>query len=53
MDFRYDLADVWANYEEQNQKKVFIKLVLNEDLKKEAAKYLESNKVSETFVYPR
>ncbi len=52
MDFRYDLADHWASYEEQNKKRVFIKLVIDEILKEEAAKYLESNNISEKFVYP-
>ena len=52
MDFRYDVADVWAGYESKNNKRVFIKLILNEDLKNSAAEYLESNGFSEEFVYP-
>jgi len=34
-------------------KRVFIKLILNEDLKNSAAEYLESNGVIEEFVYPK
>ncbi|MFH1351462.1 MAG: hypothetical protein ABII26_11095 [Pseudomonadota bacterium] len=52
MDYRYDVADVWSSYEEQNKKRVFIKLILNEGLKTKAAKYLESIKVTENVVYP-
>ena len=52
MDFRYDLADIWARYENENKKRVFIKLILNEDLKNSAAKYLESQGVKEDSVYP-
>jgi hypothetical protein len=52
MDFRYDLADVWASYENQNDKRVFIKLILSDDLKISAVKYLESNGVTEDLVYP-
>ena len=52
MDFRYDVADIWASYENQNDKRVFIKLILNEDLKNSAVKYLESQGVTEDSVYP-
>ena len=52
MDFRYDLADIWARYENKNKKRVFIKLILNEDLKDSAVKYLESQGVKEDSVYP-
>ena len=52
MDFRDDLADVWASYENKNKKRVFIKLILNEDLKNSAVKYLESQGVKEDSVYP-
>jgi hypothetical protein len=52
MDFSYDVADIWANYENQNNKRVFIKLILNEDLKNSAVKYLESQGVTEDLVYP-
>lgn len=53
MDFRYDLADVWASYENQNDKRVFIRLILSDDLKINAAKYLETKGVNEDFVYPK
>ncbi len=52
MDFRYDVADIWASYENQNNKRVFIKLILNEELKNSAVKYLESQGVTEDLVYP-
>ena len=52
MDFRYDLPDVWASYENKNKKRVFIKLILSENLKDHAAKYLESKCVTEDSVYP-
>jgi len=52
MDYRYDLADVWSGYEERNNKRVFVKLILAESLKHDAANYLESIKVTEDVVYP-
>ena len=53
MDFRYDLADVWTSYENKNKKRVFIKLILREDLKSGAVKHLESQGVTEDSVYPK
>ncbi len=50
MDFRHDLADIWAPHE--NEKRVFIKLILSEDLKNSAVKYLESQGATEDFAYP-
>jgi hypothetical protein len=52
MDFRYDLADIWASYENKNQKRVFITLIITENIKKDVAKYLESNGITEQKVYP-
>lgn len=52
MDFRYDMADIWANYEYQNDKRVFIKLILNEDLKPSVGEYLEPKGITEKMVYP-
>jgi hypothetical protein len=52
MDFRYDVAEMWAGYERQNNKRVFIKLILSENLKPDVAKYLQSKNVSEDVVYP-
>jgi hypothetical protein len=52
MDFRYDLADLWAPYENENKKKVFIKLILNENLKNSASEYLKKKGVTEDLVYP-
>lgn len=52
MDFRYDLADVWASYELQGNERVFIKIRILQDLKPGIAKYLESRNVTEDHVYP-
>jgi len=52
MDFRYDVVDIWADYEMRNNKRVFIKLILSENLKLDAAKYLQSKNVLEDVVYP-
>lgn len=52
MDFRYDLADIWGSYEDQHQKKVFIKLIVPEKAKVKAAEYLEAKNVTEEYVYP-
>jgi len=52
MDFRYDLADVWASYELQGNEKVFVKLHILQSLKHELAKYLESKGITEEYVYP-
>ena len=52
MDFRYDVADIWAGYEKQYSKRVFIKLTLNENLKESAAKYLDTEGVTDDHVYP-
>jgi len=52
MDYRYDVAEVWAGFENHNKKQVFIKLILNEDLKGEAAMYLEKREITESYVYP-
>jgi len=52
MDFRYDLADVWASYELQEKQRVFVKLRILEHLKAEMADYLESQCITEEHVYP-
>ena len=54
MDFRYDLADIWASYENTSMKKkrVFVKLILDEALKTDAALYLESKRITEDLIYP-
>lgn len=52
MDYRYDVADVWAGFENHNKKRVFIKLILKEDLKGEASKYLDKREITESYVYP-
>ena len=52
MDYRYDVAEIWAGNEVHNNKGVFIKLILNENLKQSAAEYLQVRGISEEFVYP-
>jgi hypothetical protein len=52
MDFRYDLADIWANNEVHMNTRIFKKLVLREDQKVDAAKYLDSKGITENVVYP-
>lgn len=52
MDFRYDLAEVWASYELQGNEQVFIKIRILQNLKPGIAKYLESRDVTEDHVYP-
>lgn len=52
MDFRYDIADIWANLESQRKKRIFVKLIIPEETKEALAQYLESKGVSEDNVYP-
>ncbi len=52
MDFRYDLADVWASYEMQKLKKVFVKLIIQDAIKRQLPNYLESKGITENIVYP-
>ena len=52
MDFRYDLAAVWASYETQGNEKVFVKLRIQQYLKSDLAKYLDSKSITEDHVYP-
>ncbi len=52
MDFRYDLADVWANYDKERDEKTFFKIHILEAIKYELADHLESRGVSEEHVYP-
>lgn len=52
MDFRYDLADVWYSYDKDKNETAFIKFDIQDAIKHELAKYLESNGVSEERVYP-
>ena len=53
MDFRYDLADVWASYELQGNEKVFVKLRIQQHIKSALARYLDSQSVTEGHVYPQ
>ena len=50
-DFRYDVADVWVIVERQRKKRIFVKLIIREDIKDALAQYLESKGVSEDNVY--
>ncbi|WP_428592336.1 hypothetical protein [Sphaerochaeta sp.] len=52
MDFRYDLADVWASHESQANQSVFIKLCVPQNLKTGLAEYLEAQAITEEYVYP-
>lgn len=52
MDFRYDIVHVWASYEKQKSTKIFVGLIMTNGIKKECAKHLETNKVTEEIVYP-
>ena len=52
MDFRYDLADIWFSYEEKMNKRVFVTLIITENLKKKGANYLDSRGITEDKVYP-
>ncbi len=52
MNFSFDLAGIWAQYEKQKAKKVFIKLILKNSLKKDAAEYLTNKGFTETSIYP-
>lgn len=52
MDFRYDLADVWACYDRKQKNNTFIKIHIKETIKHDLAKYLHSKKVSEQHVFP-
>lgn len=52
MDFRYDIADIWVSYENQNNKIVSITLIITENIKKSVANHLESIYFTENTVYP-
>lgn len=52
MDYRYDLADLWVAYENEQKKKLFITLIMLNKLKSTAAKYLAKAGVTEGLVYP-
>lgn len=52
MDFRYDLADVWASYDKEKNNKTFIKIHIQDTIKHDLANHLESKGVSEEHVFP-
>lgn len=52
MDYRYDLADLWAAYENMHNKKLFVTLILTENLKSASSKYLSKAGVTEDVIYP-
>lgn len=52
MDFRYDLADVWASYESHGNHKTFVKMRILRHLKQGLTRHLESQNITEDLVYP-
>lgn len=52
MNFSYSLSDVWEQYEKGNNTKVFLKIVIDKDMKNEISDYLNEKGVSENHVYP-
>ncbi len=52
MDYSKDLAEHWCAYERDNKKKVFIKLIIKNEIKQEIAEYLEKHGINEKFIYP-
>lgn len=52
MDFRYDLADVWASFDKEKDNKAFIKIHIQDTIKHKIANYLDSRGVSEEHVFP-
>lgn len=52
MDYRYDLADLWAARENKQKKRLFITVIIMDKLKKDSALFLEKNGLSEALVYP-
>jgi hypothetical protein len=52
MDFRYDLADIWANSDKIGNNMTFIKIHILKEIKKELAKHLEQNRITEDYVFP-
>lgn len=48
-DYRCDIANAWVTYEEKYAKRVFIKLILKEEFKAEAAKYLVAKGLTNNF----
>jgi len=51
LDFRYNLAEIWAAYEEQHNQQVFVSLLLTENTKKGVANYLETSGITEEIAY--
>jgi len=51
MDFRYDLAAIWADYENRQEKKVYVKLILPGEAKLEALNYLKARNIDENYVF--
>lgn len=50
--FSFSMAEVWQQYEKEMNKKVFLKIKINEQLKREINNYLKLNKITESYVYP-
>lgn len=52
MDFRYDLADIWAISDRNNKKMTFVKIHILKDIKSKLVKYLERKGIDENYVFP-
>ena len=52
MDYRFDIADSWGAYENEQKKSIFIKLIMPKNLKEASARYLTDAGVTEALVYP-
>jgi len=52
MNFSFSMVDVWKQYEKEMDKKVFLKVRITENLKRDINRHLESNGITEGHVYP-
>lgn len=50
--FSFSLSEIWEQYEKDKNSKVFLKIVISQNIKKKIAEYLDSNGISEKHVYP-
>ena len=52
MNFAYSITDVWKQYEIETNQKVFLKIRIDENIKKQIHAYLKENEITEEHVYP-
>jgi hypothetical protein len=52
MNFSFPVEEIWQQYEKEMNKKLFLKIKINEQLKLEINGYLQSNEITEDYVYP-